>query len=189
MYVCIGLSVFTDITGFMFTGSDTRARLWGGGSWAWLLRRYFILILYFAATQLALRNAHMVEQLWYSWRNNFVEGKIWDHPWKMTQKWSKFGSGVNLMIQIKPPANSPFPSRWAHHAKNSSWHILLKYSSPSIVHQFLVNFDSRMVVIPSRLWLLLFHPRLSGTAGWGARTLCSRSLRKYSSRKSRMEEQ
>jgi len=24
------------------------------------------------------------------WRNNFVEGKIWDHPWKTTQEWPKF---------------------------------------------------------------------------------------------------
>ena len=117
------------------------------------------------------------------WRQNLGP------PLKNDQKWSKFGSGVNLMIQIKPPANPSFPSRWAYHAKNSSWYTLLKYSSPSIVHHILANFDSKMVAVPSRLWLLLFHPRLSGTAGWGATTLCSRSLRKYSSRKSRMEEQ
>jgi len=41
-------------------------------------------------------------------------------------------------------------------------------SSPSMVHHIFENFDSKMVVVPSRLWLPLFHPRLSGTAVWVA---------------------
>jgi len=28
------------------------------------------------------------------WRNNFVEGKIWDHPSTTTQEWPKLGGGV-----------------------------------------------------------------------------------------------
>ena len=37
----------------------------------------------------------MAEQLCSNpWRNNFVEGKIWDHPSKMTQEWPKLGGGV-----------------------------------------------------------------------------------------------
>jgi len=60
-------------------------------------------------------------------------------------------------------------TRWAYHAKNSWWNTLLKYLSPNMVHHIFENFDSKMVeVTTSRLWLPLFHPRLSGTAGWGA---------------------
>ena len=33
------------------------------------------------------------------WRKSFVEGKIWDHPSKMTQKLSKLGGGVHCMVQ------------------------------------------------------------------------------------------
>ena len=54
------------------------------------------------------------------------------------------------------------PSRWAYHAKNSSWYTLLKYSSLSMVHPIFENLDCRMVVVPSRLWLPLFHPWRSG---------------------------
>jgi len=42
-------------------------------------------------------------------------------------------------------------------------YILLKYSSSSIVHHIFENFDRKMVVVPSRLWLTLFNPRLSGS--------------------------
>jgi len=43
------------------------------------------------------------------------------------------------------------PSRWAYHAKNSS------HGTPHFE-----NLDCKMVVVPSRLWLPLFHPWLSG---------------------------
>jgi len=59
-------------------------------------------------------------------------------------------------------------TRWAYHAKNTSLYTMPKYSSPSVVHPFFKNFDSKMVVVPSRLWLPLFSPRVSGTVGWGA---------------------
>jgi len=62
-------------------------------------------------------------------------------------------------------------TRWAYHAKNSSWYTLLKYPSPSMVHPIFENFDRKMVVVPSRLWLPLLHPWLSRTAGWGASLL------------------
>jgi len=37
-----------------------------------------------------------------------------------------------------------------------------------MVHPIFENFDCKMVVVPSRLWLPLFSPCLSRTAGWGA---------------------
>ena len=56
-----------------------------------------------------------------------------------------------------------WPTRWAYHAKKSSWHILLiLYSSPSMVHPIFENFDSKIVVVSLRMWLPLFCPRLSG---------------------------
>ena len=62
--------------------------------------------------------------------------------------------------------------RWAYHAKNTSWYTILKYLSPSMVHPFFQNFNSKMVVVPSRLWLQLFSHWVSGIAGgrasvWG----------------------
>ena len=53
-------------------------------------------------------------------------------------------------------------TRWAYHVKNSSLYILLKYSSPSMGHPIFENFDCKMVMVPSRLWLLLLSPCLSG---------------------------
>jgi len=41
-------------------------------------------------------------------------------------------------------------------------------SSPSMVQAFFENFNRKMVVVPSRLWLLLVIPCLSTTAVWGA---------------------
>ena len=66
-----------------------------------------------------------------------------------------------------------YTSRWAYHAKNSSWYTLLKYLSPSMIHPIFENVDYKMVVVPSRLWLPLFHPRLSGAVlAQGPRTQC-----------------
>ena len=66
------------------------------------------------------------------------------------------------------PPHAIICTRWAYHAKNSLWYTLLKYSCPSMVHPIFENFDCKMVVVPSRLWLPLFSPCLSRTAGWGA---------------------
>ena len=64
-------------------------------------------------------------------------------------------------------------TRWAYHAKISSWYTLHNSSSSSVVHAFFENFDCKMVVVPSRLWLPLFHPRLSGAVlAQGPRTQC-----------------
>ena len=52
-------------------------------------------------------------------------------------------------------------SRWAYHATNPSWYSFLEYSSPSMVHHIFENVNSKMVVVPLRLWLPLFRPRLS----------------------------
>ena len=72
-------------------------------------------------------------------------------------------SSSNFRDRSKLIVRSDFrTTRWAYHAKNSSWYTLLKYSSPSMVHHIFENYDSKMVVVPSRLWLPLFHPRLSG---------------------------
>ena len=46
------------------------------------------------------------------WRNNFVEGKIWDHPSKMTQEWPNLGVGSSYGTN-KPPL--PNPSRRQQH--------------------------------------------------------------------------
>jgi len=40
--------------------------------------------------------------------------------------------------------------------------------SPSMVHAFFENIDSKMAVVPLRLWLLLATPCLSRAAVWGA---------------------
>jgi len=42
----------------------------------------------------------MTEQLCSNpWHTNFVKGKFWDHPSKLTQKWPKLGSGVIIWYQ------------------------------------------------------------------------------------------
>jgi len=53
-------------------------------------------------------------------------------------------------------------TRWAHHLKNTSWYTILKYSSPSMVYSFFEDFDRKIVVVPSRLWLPYFYPGVSG---------------------------
>jgi len=58
-----------------------------------------------------------------------------------------------------------FPQRVG---RRITWYTLLNYSSPSVVHAFFENFDRKMVVVLSRLWLPLATPCSSGTAGWGA---------------------
>jgi len=58
-------------------------------------------------------------------------------------------------------------ARWAYRAKNSVWYTLHNSSSPSIVHAFFENFDSKMVVVLSQLWLLIATPCLSRAAVWG----------------------
>jgi len=49
-------------------------------------------------------------------------------------------------------------TRWAYYAKNTSWYTISKEASPSIIHPIFENFDSKMVVVLSQLWVLVFHP-------------------------------
>ena len=56
-----------------------------------------------------LLRRHGGTALFKSMGNSFVQGKIWDHPPKMSQKWQNFGVGSSYGTN-KPPSGKPsFP--------------------------------------------------------------------------------
>jgi len=70
--------------------------------------------------------------------------------------------GVSLYACVRV-FSTLWETRWAYHLKNTSWYNILKYSSPSMVYSFFEDFDRKIVVVPSGLWLPHFYPGVSGT--------------------------
>ena len=113
----------------------------------------------------------MAELCWNSWRNDFVEGKIWDHPSKMTQKWPKLGGGVIVMVQINPMIEWWFPMNMMFHNINYSTNRIFR--SAGFFGYFGENFGIRGEEHHKRATLTQSSPTSFPVIQWQC-TLCDK---------------